>query len=54
MLGNDFVLPKGRVDFITARKKSPIHISRYARLGVVGTTPILYGTHLTTDLDAAT
>jgi len=34
-----------------ARKKSPVHISMYVGLNIVGTTAILQGTHLTIHLD---
>jgi hypothetical protein len=37
-----------------ARKKNPVHLSTYARLGIVGINAILYGTHLTTDPDINT
>jgi len=35
-------------------KRSPIHISIYAGLSIMGATAILYGTHLLTDLDIST
>jgi len=41
---------KGMVDFAVAGKKGPGHISMYARLSIVETNAILYGTHLTTAL----
>jgi len=37
-----------------AGKKSRVHISMCAGLSIVGTNVILYGTHLTTDLNVGT
>src|SRR4030042_1753310 len=37
--------------FDLAGKKSPVQTSTYARLSIVRTTAIPYGTHLTTDPD---
>ena len=43
-----------RIDFALAEKKSPIYMSMYARLSIVGTKVILSDTHLTTDPDVGT
>ena len=37
-----------------AEKKSPIHISIFARLSIMGTTATLWRTHLTIHLDVST
>lgn len=43
-----------RIDFALAEKKSPVYMSMYARLSIVGTKVILSYTHLTTDPDVGT
>ena len=46
--------PERRADFAVAGKKSPIHMSKYAPLSIVGTNTIFYSKHLTTDVDVST
>jgi hypothetical protein len=39
---------------VAGRKKRPRHMSIYARMNIFGTSTILHGTHLTTDVSITT